>query len=1169
MRDALNEKTIRQLLRDWNSLKTLGTRPLASWGIVEARHQAAGYSPTAAGRGLALREVLQAALETLKPDSGPPDPEENRWRPYLVLFEQYVQGRSPSWVQEQLFLSKGAYYDAQKRALEMVADVLWAWEEKHQCHQAEDDTDHPKHIYTQAVTKVPFLAPPRPAYNLVGRDDLLHDLKQRVINGEDRALVALNGLPGVGKTSIAIELAHAPEILNHFEDGVLWAGLGRQPDLLALLGAWAVAVGVPAEVIARRSTVAERAALVHATIGLRRMLLIIDDAWQTEAALSLKVGGPNCAHLVTTRLAKVALDFASGKVTTVRELELDDGLDLLAQLSPRAVAEEPDEARALVQSVGGLPLALVLMGGYLRKQGYDAQSRRMREALIRLQATETRLQLTQPQPTLEPRPDLPPNTPLSLQAVIGLSDTALDATAHRALVNLSLFAPKPNTFSEEAALAVIAAPAEVLDTLVDHGLVESVAPDRYTPKPLSKATPWYFRGLVKSVAPDRYTTRPLSEATPYGLVKSVAPDRYTPKTSSEATLRYLQGMAKKVIPDHYAPRTLPETTPYYLRHVKSVAPDRYALHQTIADYASLQVADPAAAERLVSHFAQYVDAYAADYQTLDWEIINILTALETAFKAGQHDKLIRMVNALYTFLETRGLYEISEQHLHRAHTVAEAIGDVDSQATILNMLGDLEIRRGRFKSAQAFLQQSIDLARATQCRRLEADRLFQLGLALSYMGDRREGRAALEQALLIERELGNRQGEGYALCALGLVLEGLCDYGQAIDHLEQALRVCRESGNRRGEGWTHYNFCMVYLPMGDFARAQAHAEQSQPIFRELGDWRSEGWLIFQFGRLFRQLGRYDEARASFAQALQILNEIRDRMGQGFAIHNLGLVASEIGDDAAAVAYFEQALPIFQKIECRVGESCVYYSLGVRLRRLGDYAGAKSYLERALQINRTPNSIRADSKTLANLGLVCLHLGDNQTALEYGQQAASLAQQIGASPTQAYALTFLGHILVSLGHLDEAASIYRQAIGLRRELGQPHWVLDPLAGLAHVFLRQRNLPQARSAVEEILDYLEARSSSTGSGYGLAGIDSPGEVYMTCYRVLQAGYDHRHKAVLHAGKYVLQERAAKISDEEQRRSFWENVPAHRGIIEAVEQALPTDWKTNIASPPHRWS
>jgi tetratricopeptide (TPR) repeat protein len=1051
--DVLNEKALRRAFRDWDLLKALGKHPLADLGIVQARHRQAGYTQTAAGRGLALREVLQSALETLKPTDGPLDPQEKRWRPYIILAEQYVRGRSPEWVQEQLYVSKGAYYGEQKRALEMLADVLQQWEEEQHQPQATEVPDQPERPHL--APQVPFMAPARPPHALVGRDKLLSELGQRLMHGEDGAITALNGLPGVGKTTLAIALAHDPEILNHFQDGILWAGLGRQPDVLALLSTWAESIGVSAEAIAGHTSVAERAAVLHTAIGLRRMLLIIDDAWQIDAALALKVGGLNCAHLLTTRLANVALDFAGDKVTRVHELDLKDGLDLLTQLSPRAVEADPEEARTLVESVGGLPLALVLMGRYLQKQSYSAQSRRLREALNKLQATAARLQLAQPQPPLELRPDLPPNTPLSLQAAIGLSDAALDQAAHRALVNLSLFPAKPNTFSEEAALALIAAPADVLDTLVDHGLVECVASDRYT------------------------------------------------------------------------------------------------LHQTIADYASLQGAEAIAVERLVSYFVRYVEANSTDFKTLDRELANIQAALEATFKANLHGGLIHLIVALYSFLETRGLYPVCERHLRQADTFAEARGDLPGHATVLYYLGDLEVRRGQFNNAKAYLQQSLDLARAMPSHQLEADNLFQLGLACSYAGELFDGRAFLEQCLLINRELGNRKWEGYALNALSYVCEELCDYGQALAYLGQALHVCHETGERRGEGWAHYNFGTVYLPMGDFARAKVYFEQCLSIYRELGDRRGEGWLHYHLGRLHRQLGHFDEATTLFEQALQILNEIGDWMGQGFAIHNLGLVAGELGDDAAALARFEQALQIFRAIGCQTGEAQAYQSLGIRLRRLGDAAGAKRCFEQSLCHLNKKDHPRSVSKDLANLGLVCLHLGEIQAALDNGQQAVKIAQEIGARPTQAYALTFLGHILVGLGDLDEAAATYRQAIALRRELDQLHWALDPLAGLTRVALMQANWPQARAAVEEILDYLEANATAASSEYGLAGTDSLGEVYLNCYRVLQVSGksgDPRARAVLRTASRRLQERAAKIGDEKQRRSFLKYVPAHCEIMEA---------------------
>ncbi len=1010
---TLDEVAIRRVLKDWDSLKALGEHPLADLAIVKARHRAAGYTNTSAGRGLALREILQAALDALKPENGSPDLQQKSWRRYFIVAEQYLHGRSPEWVMEQLHVSKGTYYSEQKRALEMLADILQEQEEAYGGAAASDQLGK-----IDAVTQVPFLAPPRPAHNLIGRDDLLLELKRRLLNGDNRALVALTGLPGVGKTSLAIELAHAPEILSHFADGVLWAGLGRRPDLPALLGTWAAAMGVSAEAIAARPTVAERAALVHAAIGLRRMLLIIDDAWQAESALALKLGGPNCAHLATSRLINVALDIAGDNMTKVWELDLQQGLELLAQLSPQAVADEPDEAQALVQRVGGLPLALVLMGGYLRKQSHGNQSRRLREALAGLKTTEACLQMSQPQSPLVSRSILP----LSLEATIGLNKTALNPRARQAWLDLSLFPSKPNTFSEEAALAVTAVPAPIFDTLVDHGLVESIAPNRYT------------------------------------------------------------------------------------------------LHQIIADYAQAKGPSLEAIERMAAYFAHYAETNLGHLEMLDLELNNIIAAFGEACRARLTDPVLRMLKALLceSIVDLRGLYELGIQCARKAYDVMSS-GHQEGQAWALSRIGDFKHRQGKFYEARPYLEQSIDLAQKVGDQQTEAYALYTLGLSQSYQGESSQALVFLERALQLFRKLGPESFVGYTLNALGFAYEELCDYSQAERYLKEALQFCRAGGNRRGEAWAHLNLCMTYLPLGQFDRAGSHIEQALSIYQETEDRRGKGWAIYNLGRYFRQVGDYNRSRASFEQAITLFSEIGDRMGHGLAVHNLGLTHGELGDPATAKTHFEQALNIFRQSCYWAGVKHCNNTLGKFYRRQGNYTAAKFYFDRPPP-PLAGNDQRGESKRLVNLGLIYFHLGNHQKARSYGGQGVEIAQKISARPTLADNLTRFGQILMGLGCLDEAAAAYQRALALRQDMGQAHLATEPLAGLAEVCLARGDLSQAMVLVGEILAYLDTNTPPNGNGHGLAGTDNPGQIYQTCYRVLQASHDPRANAFSGSGKVL---------------------------------------------------
>ena len=319
-----------------------------------------------------------------------------------------------------------------------------------------------------------------PAIPLIGRDEDLARLKQRLHAGGSIALTALNGLPGVGKTALSIAIAHDPEIRTHFRDGVLWAALGPNPNMPGLLSRWGTLLGVSANQMATLNNYEAWARALRSAIGSRTMLLVIDDAWELEEALTFKVGGPNCAHLVTTRFPYIASHISIEGATLIHELNEDESMNLLRLLAPQVVERETEKAHDLIHAVGGLPLALTLMGNYLRKQAYSGQSRRIVAALQRLSNVEERLNISEPHAPVETHPSLPIETPLSLQSVIAVTDQQLSEEASSALYALSVFPPKPNSFSEEAALVVAACTVDTLDVLSDAGLLESNSSGRYT-----------------------------------------------------------------------------------------------------------------------------------------------------------------------------------------------------------------------------------------------------------------------------------------------------------------------------------------------------------------------------------------------------------------------------------------------------------------------------------------------------------------------------------------------------------------------------------------------------------------------------------------------------------------------------------------------------------------
>ncbi|HEX7733985.1 MAG TPA: NB-ARC domain-containing protein [Ktedonobacteraceae bacterium] len=322
--------------------------------------------------------------------------------------------------------------------------------------------------------------PPAPDEDLVGRENLLLSLKTRLRGTGRTAVAALSGWPGVGKTALAIRLAHDRELREHFRDGVLWACLGPDVDLLDELRRWGRVLEIDENSLVHPESIEEWSRAIHARIGTRSLLLIIDDAWTCQDALAFKIGGPNCAYLLTTRIPAVALYFTEAGASTVEVLSTEESLHLLARFIPSIATQERAALRELAHLAGGLPLALKLMGTHLRTHLYSGQPRRWHAALERLKQPEARLQLTMPRAPLEHQMGLPADAPISLYNEIELSYQRLSPEDRLALQALASLSGKNGSFSEEAALVLRGVTLEALDNLLDTGLLASTGLGHYT-----------------------------------------------------------------------------------------------------------------------------------------------------------------------------------------------------------------------------------------------------------------------------------------------------------------------------------------------------------------------------------------------------------------------------------------------------------------------------------------------------------------------------------------------------------------------------------------------------------------------------------------------------------------------------------------------------------------
>ena len=311
--------------------------------MVDSKRRESGYRETQVGYGIALREVLQDGIEALKPEKGLLDPLEKSWRSYQILIGSFIHGRSPEYLAGEMGIARNTYNHEQASALDRLLALIAEWEEL-AAKQGSGDSVEAETII------IPLTVPPRPPHGLIGRENLLFELTAQ-LKSFDR--LTLYGIPGVGKTAIAIEIGHAME--GYFSNGVLWTSLGPTPDVGVQFRLWELTMGLHASEIRELPDLKSRASKLHSLIGDKQILMIVDDVWDEASACSFEIGGANCCYLFTTRFPRIAASLAGEFSISVPELGEDDSLSLLERFVPRPKQALKERWRELVQAVGGLP----------------------------------------------------------------------------------------------------------------------------------------------------------------------------------------------------------------------------------------------------------------------------------------------------------------------------------------------------------------------------------------------------------------------------------------------------------------------------------------------------------------------------------------------------------------------------------------------------------------------------------------------------------------------------------------------------------------------------------------------------------------------------------------------------------------------------------------------
>ena len=216
----------------------------------------------------------------------------------------------------------------------------------------------------------------------VPREEYLAPLRQALLSDGAAALgiVGVRGMGGIGKSVLAAALAHDFQVQAAFPDGVVWLPIGREPNLPARQEELYLFLTGQRENF--RDEIQGRGFLASA-LADKACLVILDDVWDARHAEAFPLrASPSARYLLTTRDAEV-LQTLNAQAFSLDVLSPEQAMALLADWAGQPVDSLPAEARAVARECGYLPLALAMVGAFVR-QNPESWAR----ALHRLQTAD-------------------------------------------------------------------------------------------------------------------------------------------------------------------------------------------------------------------------------------------------------------------------------------------------------------------------------------------------------------------------------------------------------------------------------------------------------------------------------------------------------------------------------------------------------------------------------------------------------------------------------------------------------------------------------------------------------------------------------------------------------------------------------------------------------------
>ncbi|MCD6518949.1 MAG: protein kinase [Anaerolineae bacterium] len=316
------------------------------------------------------------------------------------------------------------------------------------------------------------------------------------------------------------------------------------------------------------------------------------------------------------------------------------------------------------------------------------------------------------------------------------------------------------------------------------------------------------------------------------------------------------------------------------------------------------------------------------------------------------------------------------------------LGHPAKRLALLHRRGKLLLLMGRAEGFQD-LEDALELSREIRDVHAEACVLLDLGVAHGRRGRWKEALSFGEQSYQLAREIEDQEQQIAALLMKGFFLFESGSWQEALQTLTGALELAQ--GNELLSARLWGNLGIILDAQGEYERAIEYYQRSVETFARLQQPLDEGRGLNNLGFAFQRLGRYREARECYQQALERFQRVGDVHEQGVAYLHMAEVALAQGQREEAREHCRLANRLFEREGFSLGTADVYRVYAGIARQEGRWTVAERYLQEALGIYEEHGDRLNAAETHQEIGSLLKEMGEERRAEEELDRSRTIFQ----------------------------------------------------------------------------------------------------------------------------------------------------------------------------------